>query len=84
MELSSRKAEVIMFCAQCRQPIDPRTAWVTSSDYYCSEFCAEAESADMVPVRHAVQKDEIDRKYLERLQRHLPYLHHIPPALPGA
>ena len=62
-----------MKCPNCRSQIDPNTAWRSSANrFYCSEFCADIETQD--PVSSCVSKDEIDRQYIERLQRLLPYV----------
>jgi hypothetical protein len=52
--------------------IDSKTAWKSASRFYCSEFCADVEVQDALGSR--VSKDEIDRQYIERLQRLLPYV----------
>jgi hypothetical protein len=50
-------------------------AWKTSANrFYCSEFCADIEAHEVSSSR--VSKDEIDRQYIERLQRLLPYVRH--------
>jgi hypothetical protein len=52
--------------------IDPRTAWKNSANrFYCSEFCADSEVS--APVERCVKKEALDRQYLERLQRLLPF-----------
>ena len=57
-----------MHCPFCHQRLDVKTAWKgTAGRFYCSEFCADSENA--IPVWQAVRKDEIDRQYLDRLQR---------------
>ncbi len=62
-----------MKCPNCRSVINPDTAWKSSaSRFYCSEFCADVESQDATSC--GVSKDEIDRQYIERLQRLLPYV----------
>lgn len=62
-----------MKCPNCRSVIDPDTAWKSSaSRFYCSEFCADIEPQDLTG--SGVSKDEIDRQYIERLQRLLPYV----------
>ena len=39
------KLEVLMQCVFCRKEIAPLGAWRSSSGkFYCSEFCAEAET----------------------------------------
>ena len=62
-----------MKCPNCHSVIDPNTAWKSSADrFYCSEFCADIEAQDALTSR--VSKDVIDRQYIERLQRLLPYV----------
>jgi hypothetical protein len=64
-----------MKCSNCHRAIDPRSAWKGSaSRFYCSEFCADAEAQDRFGVARRVSKDEIDRHYMERLQKLLPYV----------
>jgi hypothetical protein len=61
-----------MRCPSCRLMIDPRTAWKSSTNrFYCSEFCADSEIS--APVEQCVQKEVLDRQYLERLRRLLPF-----------
>lgn len=70
-----------MKCLNCHSVIDPNTAWKSSaSSFYCSEFCADIEVQDASSSR--VSKDEIDRQYIERLQRLLPYVRRRAAALP--
>ena len=60
-----------MRCAFCKAPIDPRAAWKGTSDrFYCSEFCADSET--IVPASQTILKPQIDRQYVERLERLLP------------
>jgi len=62
-----------MKCPNCRSVINPDTAWKSSaSRFYCSEFCADMETQDASSSQ--VSKDAIDRQYIERLQRLLPYV----------
>ena len=62
-----------MKCPNCRSVINPDTAWKSSaSRFYCSEFCADMETQEASSSQ--VSKDEIDRQYIERLQRLLPYV----------
>lgn len=61
-----------MKCPNCHSVIDSNTAWKSGSRFYCSEFCADVEVHDASGSR--VSKDEIDRQYIERLQRLLPYV----------
>ena len=62
-----------MKCPNCDAVIDRDTAWKGSaSRFYCSEFCADIETQDASS--SSVSKDEIDRQYIERLQRLLPYV----------
>jgi hypothetical protein len=57
-----------MQCASCRQPLLPNSSWRDSSgQFFCSEFCAETPAK--TPTRYEVQKDRIDREYLNRLKR---------------
>ncbi len=64
-----------MKCPNCRSVIDPKTAWKGSANrFYCSEFCADAEAQDRFGSAYRVSKDEIDRHYLQRLQKLLPYV----------
>lgn len=64
-----------MKCCNCHCTIDPNAAWKGSaSRFYCSEFCADAEAHDRVGSGQRVSKDEIDRNYMERLQKLLPYV----------
>jgi hypothetical protein len=64
-----------MKCSNCHCVIDPKTAWKGgASRFYCSEFCADAEVQDHVGADRRVSKDEIDRHYMERLQKLLPYV----------
>jgi hypothetical protein len=61
-----------MRCPSCHLIIDPRTAWRSSTNrFYCSEFCADSEVS--APVERCVQKEVLDRQYLERLRRLLPF-----------
>lgn len=64
-----------MKCCNCHRMIDPKAAWKGSaSRFYCSEFCADAEAHDHLASGQRVSKDEIDRQYMERLQKLLPYV----------
>ena len=64
-----------MKCPNCHAVIDPNTAWKGGAGrFYCSEFCADAETQDSIGLSSRVSKDEIDRQYIERLQRLLPYV----------
>lgn len=66
-----------MKCPNCRSVIDPDTAWKSSAArFYCSEFCADVETQDASSSR--VSKHEIDRQYIERLQRLLPHVRRRP------
>jgi hypothetical protein len=61
-----------MRCLSCQLLIDPRTAWKNSTNcFYCSEFCADSEIT--APVEQYTQKELLDRQYLERLRRLLPF-----------
>ena len=60
-----------MLCVFCSKTIDPSSAWKgTFGRFYCSEFCADSET--VVPVHDKVQKEQIDRQYLQRLERLVP------------
>lgn len=62
-----------MKCPNCHSVIDRDTAWKGSANrFYCSEFCADIEAQDVSS--SSVSKDAIDRQYIERLQRLLPYV----------
>jgi hypothetical protein len=64
-----------MKCSNCHCTIDPKAAWKGSANrFYCSEFCADAETHDHAGSTRLVSKDEIDRQYMERLQKMLPYV----------
>ena len=61
-----------MRCPSCHLIIDPRTAWRNSTiRFYCSEFCADSEVS--ATVERCVKKEVLDRQYLERLRRLLPF-----------
>jgi hypothetical protein len=52
--------------------IDPRTAWKNSNNrFYCSEFCADSEASSLAA--QVAQKEALDRQYMERLRRLLPF-----------
>jgi hypothetical protein len=60
-----------MRCALCHQKITRNTAWKGSADrFYCSEFCSDSDA--IIPSPRLVPKDQIDRQYMERLERLLP------------
>jgi Prokaryotic metallothionein len=64
-----------MQCSNCRCTIDPKAAWKGSANrFYCSEFCADAEAQDDFGSGRRVSKNEIDRHYMERLQKLLPHV----------
>jgi hypothetical protein len=64
-----------MKCPNCRAVIEPNTAWKSNANrFYCSEFCADAEVQECIGPSSRVSKDAIDRQYIERLQRLLPYV----------
>lgn len=70
-----------MKCPNCHSVIAPDAAWKSSANrFYCSEFCADIEIQDASS--SSVSKDEIDRQYIERLQRLLPYVRRRTAALP--
>lgn len=75
-----------MKCPNCDSVIDPDTAWKSSADhFYCSEFCADIEAQEAEAPhasRSRVNKDAIDRQYIERLQRLLPYVRRRAAVLP--
>ena len=75
-----------MRCPNCNSAVDPRTAWKTASNrFYCSEFCSDADMEGGFSSGHRLVKEEIDRQYLERLQKLLPYTRHLPSsALPSS
>ena len=63
-----------MRCSNCNSIIDPRTAWKSTSNFYCSEFCADAGVECTLNPAYRLSKDEIDRQYIERLRKLLPYV----------
>lgn len=74
-----------MKCSNCHCMIDPKAAWKGSAgSFYCSEFCADAEEQDGVGAGRRVSKDEIDRHYMERLQKLLPYARRRSPLAPSS
>jgi len=74
-----------MKCSNCHCTIDPKAAWKASANrFYCSEFCADAEAHDRVDSPRRVSKDEIDRHYMERLQKLLPYVRRRSTAVPSS
>jgi hypothetical protein len=61
-----------MRCPCCHLIIDPRTAWKNSNNrFYCSEFCADSEISSLTA--QVAQKEALDRQYIERLRRLLPF-----------
>jgi hypothetical protein len=61
-----------MHCPCCHLIIDPRTAWKNSNNrFYCSEFCADSEASSLAA--QVAQKEALDRQYMERLRRLLPF-----------
>lgn len=68
-----------MHCTFCGTPIDRRSAWkVADHRFYCSEFCADSETADERPAVAAPASATLldlhrNRPY-ERLERLLPYM----------
>jgi len=61
-----------MLCPCCYRSIDPRTAWKSStSRFYCGEFCADSEIS--APVEQCIQMEVLNRQYVERLRRLLPF-----------
>jgi len=62
-----------MQCAYCARPIRSRNAWKSSSNhFYCSEFCADSETADVTPAVASIRHQDLAQRY-ERLQRMLQY-----------
>jgi hypothetical protein len=67
-----------MHCACCNRPIDAKSAWKgASQQFYCSEFCADAEAPEAEAAPAAVSGTllqlHLNRPY-ERLERLLPYM----------
>jgi hypothetical protein len=65
-----------MRCPSCHLIIDSRTAWKNSFNrFYCSEFCADSEISTPFDqdTQQGTQKEVLDRQYLERLRRLLPF-----------
>jgi len=66
-----------MHCACCGRSIDAKSAWKGASKrFYCSEFCADAETQEEAPRAAAtgtLLQLHLDRPY-ERLERLLPYM----------
>jgi Prokaryotic metallothionein len=58
-----------MRCEHCQILIYAAATWKSSGRFYCSEFCADTKASSL-PSAH---KDKIDRQYLERLARLLPF-----------
>jgi hypothetical protein len=74
-----------MKCSNCHCMIDPKAAWKGSAGrFYCSEFCADAETQEGVGSGRRVSKDEIDRHYMERLHKLLSYARHRSVPAPGS
>lgn len=68
-----------MQCACCGTPIDRKSAWkVADQRFYCSEFCADSETADrrprIVAPASATLLDLHRNRPYERLERLLPYM----------
>ena len=60
-----------MLCSLCHKALEPMNAWKGTADrFYCSEFCADSET--VIPAAQHAQKLQIDRQYIERLERLLP------------
>jgi hypothetical protein len=57
-----------MHCRVCHQTLYGNTVWKgAAGEFYCSEFCADSGKTAAVPL--AVQKEQMDRLYLDRLER---------------
>jgi len=66
-----------MRCAFCKKPVDPNTAWKgAGNQFYCSEFCADAEAPEDVAIAPAgfTLLDLHRNRPYERLERLLPYM----------
>jgi hypothetical protein len=65
-----------MQCAFCSRPLEAKSAWKGASEqFYCGEFCAEAESPE--PVRDSAPSTLLQQhtyRPYERLERMLPYM----------
>jgi len=66
-----------MHCACCGRSIDAKAAWKSASKrFYCSEFCADAETPEETAPATAtgtLLQLHINKPY-ERLERLLPYM----------
>jgi hypothetical protein len=63
-----------MHCPVCKTRVLPEAGWKGMSDrFYCSEFCADSET--IIPSIHPFNKEQIDQRYLERLERLVPLRH---------
>jgi hypothetical protein len=58
-----------MQCVFCQSPINKQEAWRSVLNLYCSEFCADSESETVIPISRELQKERMDRAYIERLGR---------------
>jgi hypothetical protein len=60
-----------MHCAVCKTRLFPEAVWKGTSDrFYCSEFCGDAET--IIPSIYPFNKQQIDQRYVERLERLVP------------
>lgn len=65
-----------MQCAFCRRLIEATSAWKgAGNQFYCSEFCADSETAEAAPSPRTATllQQHLNRPY-ERLERLLPYM----------
>jgi hypothetical protein len=69
-----------MKCPHCLRLLDPKEAWKSSSSqFYCSEFCADSETVDLPRAAGSLMQYHLDGGYRERLERLLPYVRrHVP------
>jgi hypothetical protein len=71
-----------MHCPVCKVPLFPEAAWKSTSDrFYCSRFCADSET--IIPPIHPINKQEIDQRYVERLERLIPLRRLHSPRIPA-
>ncbi|MGH6671399.1 MAG: hypothetical protein ACRECV_05405 [Xanthobacteraceae bacterium] len=66
-----------MRCAYCARPVEPKATWKGSGDrFYCSEFCADAETPEVSasPAAPPTLLDLHRQRSYERLERLLPYM----------
>jgi hypothetical protein len=66
-----------MQCVFCGRAIEPKSTWKGSGNqFYCSEFCADSEAPDEVPLEPAqptLLDHHLNRPY-ERLEQLLPHM----------